>query len=213
QAEDDAGGRNEDRCGDEDGERGHERRRRETAPTQNLMVLPHHPHLPKPVVEVLPKHAPVRASGRVDNPDPRIEEHASTRMANPERELVVLIAKQGFVEEPDSLEGLRPKRTVGEDVGVTANCLAGRAHPTDPAEWAVHRACDCALRPRSAFGDDDPPDCERVGFFRGLCTEPEVVVRVSRMKMEPYEEVPGRGADACVQPRRAPPGGVRPDGG
>ena len=140
-------------------------------------MLAHDRRLPEPILVVLPKEAREAAARRVEDPDRRVEHDLPAGEAQPEVELVVLVADERLVEEPRPLERAGCEGPVGHGVDLDALALAVTG-PVDAAERAVHGAGHRAFGAGAADGNEDAADVLGPGLLGRGHASPHVVRRV-----------------------------------
>jgi len=167
-------------------------------------VLAHDRRLPEPILVVLPKEAREAFARRVEDPDRRVEHDLPAGKAQPEVELVVLVADERLVEKPRPLERIGRKGAVGNGVDLDALALAV-AGPVDPAERAVHGAGHRAFGAGAADRNEDAADVLGAGLLGGHDASPHVVRRVPAVTVDADDQASGGRADARVEAGGDPP--------
>ena len=167
-------------------------------------MLAHDRRFPEPIFVVLPKQAREAAARRVEDPDRRVEHDLPAGEAQPEVELVVLVADERLVEEPRPLERTGCEGPVGHGVDLDALVLAV-ASPVDAAERAVHGAGHRALGAGAADGNEDAADVLGPGLLGRGDASPHVVRRVPAVTVDADDQVTSGRADARVEAGGDPP--------
>src|SRR5690606_732120 len=103
-------------------------------------------------------------------------------------ELVVLIAHERLVEQPDRREDVRSEGPEGDGVDLDALDRTAVPGPADAPERAVHRGRDRALHRGLALRDDPATDVPGIGLLGGLDAPPDVVGGEARVAVHPDDE-------------------------
>src|SRR6478609_7233491 len=163
-------------------------------PRRRRPMLPNHPYLPVPILEVLteqPRHAVPRV---VPAPDSRRLPHPAAAADNPEVELVVLVSDQFLVEAAEPFE-VRPSpasKVDGIDRTLVVRIVRPRSAGTESGvEGGGNRSPDVSLRNRYPWATD----VVGTGRFERVHALAHVIRRVFGVHIGADDDVTARDRD------------------
>ena len=170
------------------------------SPAHLPRVLLQHAHLPLAVLVVLAQQVREVLAVLVRGAHRRVEHDATTGFAQAIVELVVLVAHQLLVEQPDA--GEHRARPHAEVDGIDLALLGAEVEIRADAEARRRGDRDRVAEPAAADRVHTAADVVGAGALQRLDPDAEIVGRDPRVAVDARDHLAARGADGHVERRR-----------